>query len=230
MRIREINIIEWRHFQNLTLSLDENVTLVCIVGANGAGKSQILELIASCAHRLGLAQGVDLPRGDPFNDIHSFSLRFSIAPGVSAAVDEGLREHAAFGDWDRTITITSRRSEHQTSTRIEAGGNAPEGDRLQLAEAIVGSLRRSSDVHFLSLDADRAYPKKTIQIHEVAQAYETDWEGLEFTRGRSFRPTTTLYDEWIKYFLGQENQSGTRLMAEFRRATEYGVSDGGDML
>jgi hypothetical protein len=41
----------------------------------------------------------------------------------------------------------------------------------------VNALNQSQDVHFVSLDADRAYPKKNIQIHEIAQAYETDWEG-----------------------------------------------------
>ena len=67
-------------------------------------------------------------------------------------------------------------------------------------------------MHFLSLDADRAYPKKNLNIHQLAEAYGIDWGGLEYTRGRSFRTTTTLYDEWLKYFLAQENQSGTRLI------------------
>jgi hypothetical protein len=89
----------------------------------------------------------------------------------------------------------------------------------------VNALNQSQDVHFVSLDADRAYPKKNIQIHEIAQAYETDWEGIEYTRGRSFRTTTALYDEWIKYFLAQENQFGTRLIAEIRRARETGGQD-----
>lgn len=52
----------------------------------------------------------------------------------------------------------------------------------------------------------------------MAEAYEIDWGGTEYTRGRSFKPTTTLYDEWLRYFLAQENQSGTRLIQEIRRA------------
>lgn len=54
MRIRHIKISAWRHFANIELALTEDAGLVCIVGANGTGKSHLLELIAACAHRLGL--------------------------------------------------------------------------------------------------------------------------------------------------------------------------------
>lgn len=74
MRIREIYIKRWRHFENISLSLDDEAALVCIVGANGTGKSHLLELIAACAHRLGLSQGIEIPRGDPFRDQHEFSI------------------------------------------------------------------------------------------------------------------------------------------------------------
>lgn len=77
----------------------------------------------------------------------------------------------------------------------------------------------------MSLDADRAYPKKNINIHEIAQAYEIDWEGVEYTRGRSFKSTAMLYDEWIKYFLAQENQAGTRLIKNIRRARQTNVHE-----
>jgi predicted ATPase len=225
LRIRRIQIVQWRHFQNLEIVLNSEAGLVCIVGANGTGKSHLLELIAACAHKLGLSQGIDLPRGDPFNDAHDFSLQFYLAPGVSAPVDQGLLGQAGFAQWDRTLTIISRKLEQGHTQTIEAGGVADVQQNQALATSIVNALRGSQDVHFVSLDADRAYPKKNIQIHEIAQAYEIDWEGLEYTRGRSFKTTTALYDEWIKYFLAQENQSGTRLIAEIRRAREAGGQD-----
>jgi hypothetical protein len=34
-----------------------------------------------------------------------------------------------------------------------------------------------------------------------------------------------LYDEWLKYFLAQENQSGTRLIKEIRQARQSGGSE-----
>lgn len=80
-------------------------------------------------------------------------------------------------------------------------------------------------MYFVSLDADRAYPKKTIDMHQMAQAYEINWDEREYTRGRSFKTSSTLYDEWLKYFLAQENQAGTRLVTETRRAREAGEPD-----
>jgi hypothetical protein len=87
---------------------------------------------------------------------------------------------------------------------------------------VIHHLQQSRDVHFLSLDADRAYPKRDINVNQLASAYEIDWTGTEYTRGRAFKPTTTLYDEWIKYFLAMENQAGTRLMQDTRRARKAG--------
>lgn len=94
MRIRSIRINRWRHFENIELQLDSDTGLVCIVGANGTGKSHLLELIATCAHRLGLSQGIEIPRGDPFSDPHDFSLKLFLAKGVSDAIDQELAGEA----------------------------------------------------------------------------------------------------------------------------------------
>jgi Protein of unknown function (DUF4435)/AAA ATPase domain len=225
MRIRSININQWRHFENIRLQLDDDTGLVCIVGANGTGKSNLLELIAACAHRLGLSQGIEIPRGDPFSDPRDFSLQFFLAEGVSEAVDQGLAGEVGFMEWDRTLTIESRNLSGNNLERIEAGGIVDANRRTQFASLVVNQLRQTKSVHFLSLDADRAYPKKNIHVNEIAQAYETDWEGIEYTRGRSYRPTAMLYDEWLKYFLAQENQSGTRLIKDIRRARQTSTTE-----
>lgn len=218
MRVRKILIEEWRYFENLAIDLDSDAKLVCVVGANGTGKTHILELITACAHRLGLTPGLEISRGDPFADDHSFSLVFFLAPGTSNAVDEGLKETPGFDQWDRTLSIISVRRTRSSSIRIEAGGIEDEETRRQLGGQVVRQLQSSSDVHFLSLDADRAYPKKNVDARDLGQAYEIDWGGTEYTRGRSFKPTATLYDEWLKYFLAQENQAATRLIRGIRQA------------
>lgn len=207
MRIRHIKINAWRHFSNIELTLTEDAGLVCIVGANGTGKSHLLELIAACAHRLGLSQGVETPRGDPFSDEHDFSLSYFLAEGVSDAVDKELTSAPGFGQWDRTLLVHSRRASGSHVQSIKAGGISDETMSADLAGKVITQLRNSKSVHFLSLDADRAYPKKNININDIAQAYEIDWAGSEYTRGRSFKSTAMLYDEWIKYFLAQENQA-----------------------
>lgn len=225
MRIRHITISMWRHFSNIELALTQDTGLVCIVGANGTGKSHLLELIAACAHRLGLSQGIETPRGDPFSDEHDFSLTYFLAEGVSEAVDNELTEAPGFSQWDRTLHIQSRRAAGSHSQSIKAGGIVDTGQSTSFAEKVIGKLRNSKSVHFLSLDADRAYPKKNININEIAQAYEIDWAGSEYTRGRSFKSTATLYEEWIKYFLAQENQAGTVLIKNIRQARQTGQAE-----
>ena len=118
MRIRKIKIRRWRHFKNVELELSDEAALVCLVGANGTGKSHLLELIAACAHRLGLSQGIEIPRGDPFNDPHDFSLQFYLANGVSDAVDVGLSRQQQFPQWDRTLTIQDRRGDAENDSQI----------------------------------------------------------------------------------------------------------------
>jgi predicted ATPase len=215
----------WRHFSNIELALTPDTGLVCIVGANGTGKSHLLELIAACAHRLGLSPGIETPRGDPFSDEHDFSLTYVLAEGVSEAVDKELTEAPGFSEWDRTLHIQSRRAAGSHSQSIKAGGIVDTGQSTSFAEKVIGKLRNSKSVHFLSLDADRAYPKKNININEIAQAYEIDWAGSEYTRGRSFKSTATLYEEWIKYFLAQENQAGTVLIKKIRQARQTGQAE-----
>lgn len=225
MRIRKIKIDHWRHFENIELQIDADTGLVCIIGANGTGKSHLLELIAACAHQLGLAQGIEIPRGNPFADEHNFELQIYLAENVSTTLDNDIEQIPELNGWDRTITLLSQRTNNNHVIKINAGGIANDDQSMALARRIIQSLQNSQDVYFLSLDANRAYPKKNMNSNEVAQAYETDWAGAEYTRGRSFRPTTTLYDEWLKFFLAQENQSGTRLIQEIRRSREAGMEE-----
>jgi predicted ATPase len=222
LRIRHINIIQWRHFSNIEIKLDHDAPLVCVVGANGTGKSHILELIAACAHRLGLTQGVQIARGEVFNDPHDILLQFYLAPAVSDSVNAELASDESYNAWDRTLTIRSRNPIDPLSS-IEAGGIADRDQSVKFASHVTEKLRASHEVHFLSLDADRSYPKKNLNINQMAEAYGIDWAGTEYTRGRSFMPTSTLYDEWMRYFLAKENQAGTKLMQDTRRSKKAGA-------
>lgn len=90
--------------------------------ANGTGKTHLLELIAACAHRLGLSQGIEVPRGDPFSDLHDFSLQFYVAHGVSDTIDNELAQEPPFLEWDRTLTVVSQSDGRHISSKIYAGG------------------------------------------------------------------------------------------------------------
>ena len=208
------------------MQIDPDVASVCLVGANGTGKSHILELVAACAHKLGLSQGIEIPRGDPFKEPHDFSLEFYLAQSTDKIVDSYFQNDSAFSEWDRTLCINSQHNATQgNQSIITAGGILDLDNSKNLAERIIQHLQRSKSVHFLSLDSDRAYPKKRIQSNEIAQIFDIDWSGIEYTKGRSYRPSTTLYDEWLKYFLALENQAGSELMKQTRLARQTGNSD-----
>ena len=150
-----------------------------------------------------MAPGIEIPRGDPFSDPHSFSLQFYLAEGVSDAIDQNLAGEANFAEWDRTLTIVSR-SPDTGQNKIEAGGIGDTNRRVQFAGQMIAQLRQSQSVHFLSLDADRSYPKKNFNVNEVAAAYEIDWAGVEYTRGRSFKTTTSYTMSGSNIFLHRE--------------------------
>jgi ABC-type thiamine transport system ATPase subunit len=217
VRVRKIEIIEWRNFRNVTIDLADDASLICLVGANGTGKSQLLELIAACAHQIGLSSGVEIPRGNPFNDsVRNFSIEFYLAPGVSEALDAPIGDHAVYASWDRTIRFDGQ------ANQPYAGGIDDQGQSTRLAHGIISALRQSKEVHFLTLDADRAFPKRDLNTHEMVQAFETQWENSEWNKGRSFQTTRTLYDEWIKYCLAKENRAANVFFQQTRRANEDG--------
>jgi hypothetical protein len=81
----------------------------------------------------------------------------------------------------------------------------------------------SEAIHYLSLDADRAYPKKVVQSHELGGAFERDWDTSK--KQSSFQVTQNLYEEWFKYLLGTENQENNKHAQEVRLARAEGRSD-----
>lgn len=224
MRITKIEIDHWRHFRNFTLAIDEQSKLICIVGANGTGKSQLLDLIAACATNLGLSHGMDTPRGNPLGDPHRFKLHFHLSPEIIRDVEDHIRRLDIFDSWDRTVIVDSEKTSGVSELRLRVGGIRNPDDNKQLAAYVTNAIRKSQDVHFLSVDSDRAYPKMNISIATIAEASEINWSESNFTRGRSFRSTAFLYDEWIKYCLSIETQAGNRLIQEHRRHQRNGVS------
>jgi len=224
MRIQWLEISDWRHFRGVKLVLPDSAPIICLVGGNGTGKSQILELIAACAQRLGLAPGNESSRGDPFNDVPaSFAIRFLMAPEalVSLASPEALDEsyRGEFARWDRTLTIEKRTG---TGPTITAGGVAAHV-AAAFADNVVRIIRGSAAVHYLSLDADRAYPKIAMQPHQLGEVFDRDWDST--SKQSSFRVTRNLYDEWFRYLLGKENQDNNRHIQKIRLAREKGEQD-----
>lgn len=225
MRVQHIKIGVWRHFRNIDLNIPDDAPIVCMVGGNGTGKSQILELIAASAQLIGLSHGFQSGRGNPFNESADIEVKFYIAsdavPTLEIESAEGQDEHkVARLEWDRTLTV--RRSINK-SAKVYAGGISDENKSTQFAQHLVDKIRSSALIHYLSLDADRAYPKIQVHSHEMGSAFETDWAGT--AKSRSFSFTKSLYEEWFKYLLGTESRENGEHIAAIRLAREKGEPD-----
>lgn len=223
MRILKVQIVKWRNFRNVEINIPEDATLVCLVGENGTGKSNILELISVAANRLGISPGIDSPRGDPFSEEHEVSLDVrldsALAERLSPDFVERLKSKGVL--WNGVISLSSCRSvdgNHQISK--VAGGDGDRNERVQLAERLSEVLQQTKETNYLSLDADRSYPPMQIQPHLYAQALERDWDTPEWRKNRAFAPTRTMYDEWLQYFLAKESQDATKHFQAERRAAE----------
>jgi ABC-type branched-subunit amino acid transport system ATPase component len=217
VRIRKIEIGKWRNFQNITIELPDHASLVCLVGANGTGKTHILELISACAHHIGLSSGIEIPRGNPLTDpVRDFAIELYLAQGVSDALDTSFGQPEVYGAWDRILRFEGQ------SGHVFAGGIENSQSSQSFAQEIVRRLRQSKEVHHLTLDADRAFPKRDMSAHEMAQTFEQHWHDSNWNKGRAFQTTRTLYDEWIKYCLARENKAANLFYQEARRAAEKG--------
>lgn len=198
--------------------MPDDAPVVCIVGGNGTGKSQILELIAACAQRVGLSPGVEHRRGDPFSDNSTFEITFFVSIGVVPEVENsdvyapGLREDLT--TWDRTLVVGNRKDH---GYYLRAGKVRPEGGD-QFAHAVVQIIQQSKSVHYLSLDADRSYHKVEIQHHELGQVFDRDWDATN--KQSSFRITKNLYDEWFRFLIGSENQQNNKYVQSIRIARD----------
>ncbi|MEQ8289703.1 MAG: AAA family ATPase [Gammaproteobacteria bacterium] len=225
MRIIDIKIDNWRNFNNVRIQAPEDATLVCLVGENGTGKSNILELISAVAHRLGVSPGVEIPRGDPFSEPHSFSVSIRFNETIAGLLEEQqVQQFTQNGvNWNGVLTITSDRNEQgQHSQQLLAQGDGDEAQRINMASHIIQKLNERKNTHYLSLDADRAYPPLNIAPQHYAQALSEDWETPQKKKHRAFAPTRTMYEEWVKYFLAKETQDATKLQQAERRAKELG--------
>lgn len=199
------------------MEIDQHSNLVCLVGANGTGKSNLLELIAISASKLGLSHGVSSLRGNLGQEQYNFSVEFSIDANICGILEQHLAGIPAFRDWDGSLTLNTRSmSSNGTSTsQIAAGGVDNTRDSIDLGGRISKTLRDTfKDVHFMFLDSDRAYPKINYQTNEITQALQTEWKHPSIMRDHVRKSASMLYKEWIKYLIAQENQAGNNLLRQ----------------
>ena len=226
MRIVRLSIKHWRNLRDVDLEVQDQPTLVCLIGENGTGKSAVLELLSAASHHLGISQGVELPRGDPFSDEHDLAVLAQVPADDRLLQDEALTNaiQAAGGSWTGELRLTSRRDSTGSQMSVTALG-IPSPHDQRVGDRVVRLLRERKETQHLYLDSDRSYPPVRIEPNRYGEIWEQDWKSPEFTRKWAFRPTRTLYEEWMKYFIGVEERSATEHITGIRRARDEGSAE-----
>ena len=222
MRITRLTISKWRNLRDVDLEIQDQSTLVCLVGENGTGKSAVLELLSAASHHLGISQGVELPRGDPFSDEHDITVVAQVPADELLLQDAALANEtrAAGGTWTGVLCLTSRRdSTGSQRTSVTAEG-IPSAHDQHIGQRVVGLLRQRKETQHLHLDADRSYPPVQLDTRRYGEILEQDWNSPEFTRDSAYRPTRTLYQEWMKYFIGVEGRIASEHITGIRRSRD----------
>lgn len=219
MRIKRIRIDRWRQFDGIDISPPQDAKVVCVVGGNGSGKSQILELIAACAQSIGLTPGFEILRGNPLDeDDAALEVSFVIEPNTIERVDietsYSPELRSCFRSWDRSLQVARSPG---SGVKIRAGGIAKEEDSHFFAIEVATIISDSNAIHYLFLDADRAYPKVSISTHQLGDLLSRDWDEYA-NKQSSFKIARNLYDEWFRYLIGRENQANSSFIQNIRRA------------
>jgi ABC-type dipeptide/oligopeptide/nickel transport system ATPase component len=184
VKLLHLKINRWRNFEGVTFDIAPEANLICLVGENGTGKSNVLELASALAHRVGISPGVNISRGDPFEEHLDVEARFRItakpAEYLLALFPEGVPEAAL--SWNGEVGITADRGANNVlSMRMTAGGVA-DANAVDIAQQIASSLRKREDTNHLYLDSDRAYPPLEIHNAHYAEALQRQWNTREWKK------------------------------------------------
>jgi recombinational DNA repair ATPase RecF len=88
MKIESIDVRYWRNLEGVRIDVPPEAPVICLVGENGTGKSNLLELIAGVATVFGLNSGVQTKRGSPFGEPHSISASLILPSDFTLTVPE----------------------------------------------------------------------------------------------------------------------------------------------
>jgi predicted ATP-binding protein involved in virulence len=211
MRFTRIQINKWRNFTEIELIVPKEATLVALIGENGVGKSSILDILNSASHHLGLSAGVDIPRGDPFQDEHDLRIDVVISREITTLLTEQEINHYNEQGitYDGCISIVTVKSPDRNERKIFLTNFEANPLASNFANEVVQALRTKEDIFHMSLDADRSYPPKPVQAHEYAQSLDQDWTDIQFKKNRAFVSSRNKYDEWMKFCVGTEAKNAT---------------------
>jgi hypothetical protein len=224
MRVTLLEITRWRNFEDVEIALDGDASLICLVGENGTGKSNLLELLDFAAEAWGLTPQSTVKRPFPAGRFHPHRVRVRLALDSQsrAWIDEGLApSHLA--QWDGTLDFEATATPHRgawgesfvvvrndadgiSGWRVLAGGFAAELEASNIASLVTSRLKSFNAVTHLYVHADRTFGPFGFDDSQVFAAAREDQNRAEWLRQQAAVRTEDAYAEWIRAMLGQQHR------------------------
>ncbi len=216
------------------MEISRDSKLVCLVGENGTGKSNLLELVSAAANQLGMAPEFH-GRGNAFDEEHELELTVEFSkifqtelfgdttfvlrmPRVS-----NIKPDELMAQWDGTLTLFSVRREKPPELRITAGGISGAFGH-DFVKHLTGWLRVRADTFCLFLNSDRAYPPAEANLHALADGMGRNWDSTQFRKNRSTLPPNQLYEDFLNYCISREGQRAAKHYQMEREADHWKIA------
>jgi len=231
MRIESVEIMRWRNMEDVSFEIPPDANLICLIGENGTGKSNVLELLATVTARFGLSTGVNLKRGEPLGEPHEVRVMLRL-PGAFPFPEgqlEQLEQGVPLDHWDRTISLHSQNPltseafpQPHGPNQPEAGGFENPQHRQIVGNVIVSTLAQQQEVNHLFMDAERSFPRLSLQDQEIWGLAKQDLKVPSLIRQQAAMLTQNMYSEWLKWMLAQNIRADTDYRARALEAQKNG--------
>jgi len=193
------------------MNIPVEARLVCIVGANGSGKSNLLNLVSGVAFHFGLSPGLDPERRPPLAEYADLEVELMLEGEVR---ERAIGVSGLHADWDGSLVLNSAAPSEAPQIMAMAKDGRTVG-----AQNIVNYVRQDAALHYLEIDSNRSYPSSRQNLYTtVAQALQAAPPTPATLRAMAFRTVRAMYDSWVQYMIRQDLDYATARSAQERDA------------
>jgi hypothetical protein len=202
------------------MSIPEDATVVCLVGKNGAGKSNLLNLVSRSAELFGYAPAPAYDLDRKLLHFNNLEICVSLDESEQSALMPSLKSDTMA--WDGTIT--AHLVDADTPAQFIAGGLEKSDDASKLGQELRTAIASLQDrVHFLSIESDRSYPSVSGSIYTVLSLGRQQKSApISSLRSIAYGSIENMYQNWMQYMFIRDLQHMSGQMADQRQANQTG--------
>lgn len=226
MRIENLTIRNWRQVGDVDIRVTDESNIVAIVGENGVGKSNILQLISECLLRIGLQNEQHPQPKSRMREPHELSLSLDFSDQLEIMMEmeylEGFWSHkpnaTLFDDWDGRVGVESSFTEGDLEPELvlQVGDYREKDTDSWSIRALLSNLSTAHMLRHLHLDANRVFEQEEDNWAYIIEQGLGKWTP-EIQRMFSYRETKDLFRQWQSWLHQTEVAAGMDLVKTIRR-------------